>query len=110
MNPFYLHKNDASRVIFLFRTFIIAVCLISCCTAFSNPNKFFRKPFAVNHPPTVTAKVADSYCVGDYVEIQVVGKDVDGDILSYHVVEPTDKLPDGLELNSNTGLISGKLA
>ncbi|NEU08136.1 T9SS type A sorting domain-containing protein [Flavihumibacter sp. R14] len=60
---------------------------------------------AHNQPPTLTAKVENSYCVGDFVEIQLSGKDPEGDLLTYDV----SGLPDGLHLNPSNGLISGVL-
>ncbi|MBC7915074.1 MAG: putative Ig domain-containing protein [Pyrinomonadaceae bacterium] len=99
-------------LLFFRKGMLLAVALAIVCTAPSVGFSTMMKSSAPasNHPPTISVKLADFYCVGDFVEIQLKGKDQDGDVLRYFGEGSGDPLPDGLSLDRITGLISGTLA
>lgn len=57
----------------------------------------------INNTPLVTNPGNQVNTVGENVSLQISASDEDGDTLSYSATD----LPDGLEINSQTGLISG---
>ncbi len=56
-----------------------------------------------NNPPTVTNPGDQTNTVGDVVSLQIQANDPDGDTLTYS----DSGLPNGLSINSSTGLITG---
>ena len=60
----------------------------------------------VNQSPTLTNPGAQNNSEGDGVNLSVSATDPDGDALTYSALG----LPDGLSINSNSGLISGTLS
>lgn len=65
-----------------------------------------RITVAANTAPTVTDPGDQTSTVGDDVSLQIVASDDDGDTLTYSAVE----LPNGLDIDPSTGLISGTVA
>ncbi|MFW5761241.1 MAG: Ig domain-containing protein [Cyclobacteriaceae bacterium] len=64
---------------------------------------------SINLPPTVSVTVEDSYCYDEEFDIQIVASDPEGQPLQF-AIGNGDPLPSGLNMNSETGLISGKIA
>jgi hypothetical protein len=60
----------------------------------------------VNTPVTITTPADQTNTEGDNVSVQVTAADTNGDGLSYAALG----LPDGLSIDEDTGVISGKLA
>ncbi len=63
-------------------------------------------PVVVNHPPEVTAPGNQSHTVGDNVNLLIGATDADNDTLSFSA----ENLPAGLDIDRQSGRISGTLA
>ncbi|MGV6857756.1 MAG: copper amine oxidase [bacterium] len=63
-------------------------------------------PVNVNHPPQVSSPGDQSYTVGDGVNLLISTSDADNDTLSFSA----EGLPAGLDINRQSGLISGTVS
>lgn len=62
-----------------------------------------------NQPPVASVAVSDRYCQGDPVTIAIQASDPEGGVLTFEIDPSGDPLPQGLSLNTSTGVISGSL-